>query len=228
MLSKQQVIARMCESGILPVFRSADVRHLFAASKAYHDAGIGCVEYTLTMPNALDLLKDAAVCLPADILVGAGTVLDGQSVASAVSAGAKFIASPGLSPEMIRACRDHGVVSIAGAITPSEIMQALRLGADVIKVFPAVSVGPAFFAEVLGPFPKLHLMAAGGMTLSNIKDYVAAGAEVVTLLANGLDAAAYAAGDAPAITRAAAKWVKAVQRARQANCRRSGAKHGQR
>ena len=219
MLSKQHVIERMCESGILPVFRTSDVRHLLAASQAYHDAGIGCVEYTLTMPNALDLLKEAAASLPANLLVGAGTVLDGPAVALAVAAGAKFIASPGLSAEMIQACRDHGVVSIVGAITPSEVMQALRLGADIIKVFPAVCVGPAFFAEILGPFPKLHLMAAGGMTLSNVKDYVAAGAEVVTLLANGLDAAAYTAGDAPAITRAAAKWVKAVRAARQAKCR---------
>ncbi|MCY3018328.1 MAG: 2-dehydro-3-deoxyphosphogluconate aldolase, partial [Planctomycetota bacterium] len=124
MLNKQHVIERMCESGILPVFRTSDVRHLFAASKAYRDAGIGCVEYTLTMPNALDLLKEAAASLPADLLVGAGTVLDGPAVASAVAAGAKFIASPGLSAEMIQACRSHGVVSIVGAITPSEVMQA--------------------------------------------------------------------------------------------------------
>ncbi|MGD0093713.1 MAG: 2-dehydro-3-deoxyphosphogluconate aldolase [Planctomycetota bacterium] len=214
MLSKQQVIERMCASGILPVFRTSDVRHLLAASQAYHNAGIGCVEYTLTMPHALDLLKEAAASLPAELLVGAGTVLDGRGVSLAVAAGADFIASPGLSAEMIKACRSHGVVSIAGAITPSEVMEALRLGADVIKVFPAVCVGPAFFAEILGPFPNLHLMAAGGMTLANVQDYVAAGAEVVTLLANGLDAAAYAAGDAPAITRAAAKWVQAVRAAR--------------
>ena len=85
----------------------------------------------------------------------------------------------------------------------------------MIKVFPATSVGPIFFSEVRGPFPGLCLMAAGGMSLGNLKEYVTAGAAIVTFSANGLDAAAYAAGDCPAITRAAAKWVEAVQAARQ-------------
>ena len=104
---------------------------------------------------------------------------------------------------MIEVCEKHGVLSVVGAITPTEIMTALKLGANVIKVFPATSVGPGFFLEVLGPFPGTVLMAAGGMSLDNLADYVAAGAQVVTLLANGLDAAAYASGDGPAITRGA-------------------------
>jgi 2-dehydro-3-deoxyphosphogluconate aldolase/(4S)-4-hydroxy-2-oxoglutarate aldolase len=214
-MNKQEVIERMCQSGLLPVFRTNDVRHLFPASQAYYDAGIGCVEYTLTMPNALQLIKEAAASLPKDMFLGAGTVLDGPTVERAVQAGAKFIASPGISAEMVQACKALGVVSVVGAITPSEIIEALRLGADVIKVFPATSMGPIFFSEMLGPFPGLHQMAAGGMTLANLKDYVVAGAEIVTLLANGLDAAAYAAGDGPAITRAAIRWIEAVRTARQ-------------
>ena len=213
-MNKRDVIQRMCETGVLPVFRTADVRHLIPASKAFHAAGIGCVEYTMTMPGALQLVSEAAASFPDDLLIGAGTVMDGETVDRAVAAGAQFIASPGCTPGMVEACRRHGVVSVVGAITPTEIMEALRLGADVIKVFPATSVGPGFFSEVLGPFPGLHLMAAGGMNLGNLKDYVSAGAEIVTLLANGLDAAAYAAGDCPAITRAAAAWVDAVRLAR--------------
>jgi 2-dehydro-3-deoxyphosphogluconate aldolase/(4S)-4-hydroxy-2-oxoglutarate aldolase len=213
-MNKQEVLQRMCATGVVPVFRTNDVRHLFTASKAYADAGIGCVEYTMTMPGALRLLRDGVANLPRDLFLGAGTVLDGPLVDQAVAAGARFIASPGLSPEMIAACRHHGVMSVVGAITPSEIMEALRLGADVIKVFPAPCVGPVFFAEMLGPFPGLHLMAAGGMTLVNLKDYLAAGAEMVTLLANGLDAAAYERGDGAAITRAAGLWVAAVRAAR--------------
>jgi 2-dehydro-3-deoxyphosphogluconate aldolase / (4S)-4-hydroxy-2-oxoglutarate aldolase len=213
-MNKQDVIRRMCEPGVLPVFRTDDVRHLLPASRAYHDAGIGCVEYTLTMPDAFGLLRAARAELPDDLFLGAGTVLDALSVDRAVAAGAAFIASPGLSEEVVETCLRHGVVSIVGAITPTEIMEALRLGADVIKVFPATCVGPAFFAEVLGPFPGLRLMAAGGMTLANLGDYVAAGAGVVTVLANGLDAPAYARGDAPAITRAAAAWIDAVRAAR--------------
>ena len=215
-MDKQEVIQRLCASGILPVFRTNDVQNLFPASKAFYDAGIGCVEYTMTMPNVLQLLRDGAANLPQDLLLGAGTVTDGKTVDLAVEAGAKFIASPGTSSEMIEACKRRGVVSIVGAITPTEIMKAVELGADIIKVFPAACVGPGFFIDVLGPFPGLHMMAAGGMTLSTVKDYIAAGVEIIAFLANGMDAAAYAAGDCRTITRTAAKWVEAVRGARQA------------
>jgi 2-dehydro-3-deoxyphosphogluconate aldolase/(4S)-4-hydroxy-2-oxoglutarate aldolase len=213
-MTRGDVIRAMCGPGVLPVFRTADVRHLIPASRAFVDAGVGCLEYTMTIPDALDLLARAAASLPEGICVGAGTVLDGPTVDRAVAAGARFIASPGCAPEMVEACRRHGVLSVVGAITPTEIMQALRLRADVIKVFPATSVGPSFFAEVLGPFPGTCLMAAGGMSLQNLGEYVTAGASVVTLLANGIDAAAYAAGDVAAITRAASAWVDAVRAAR--------------
>ncbi len=213
-MNKQEVIERMCRSGVLPVFRTNDVKNLLPASRAFYDAGIGCVEYTMTMPGALDLIREGAATLPANLLLGMGTAMDGRMVEAAVAAGAKFIASPGLSAEMVEACNRLGVVSVVGTITPTEIMEAMRLKADVIKVFPATSVGPGFFAEVLGPFPGLCLMAAGGMTLANLAQYVAAGARVVTLLGNGLDAAAYASGDCAAITRAARRWVDAVRVAR--------------
>lgn len=213
-MNKETVIEKMCESGVLPVFRTDDVTHLIPAARAFHDAGIGCVEYTMTMPHALDLVAEAAASFPADLFIGMGTVMDGPTVEQAVEAGAKFIACPGHNPDIIEACNRAGVVSVMGAITPTEIMQAQSCGADIIKVFPATSVGPRFFASMLGPFPGLHMMAAGGMTLENIGEYVSSGAEIVTFLANGLDAQAYATGDCPAITRAAAKWVQAVREAR--------------
>ena len=214
-MNKQEVIKRMCESGVLPVFRTSDVRHLVAASKAIYDGGIGCVEYTMTMPNALDLIKQSAAGLPKDICLGAGTITDGKTVDSAVRAGASFIASPGISPEMIKACKRNGVASVVGAVTPTEIMNALDLGADVIKVFCAASVGPVFFENMLGPFPGICMMAAGGITLQNLKDYIRAGAEIVTYVPNLADPAAYAAGDCAAITHAAAVYVETVKAARQ-------------
>lgn len=215
MINKQTVIAHMIESGVLPVFRTQDVRHLISASRALGEAGIGCVEYTLTMPDALAHVRTARKQLPETLLVGAGTVLDGKGVERAVRAGAQFIASPGCSPAMIAACVDRGVPSVVGALTPTEIMEALRLGADIIKVFPAPAVGPDFFAEVLGPFPDAILMAAGGLTPTNLGAYVIKGAQVVTCLANGLDAEAYRTGRVQNITRAAQQWVAAVRRARQ-------------
>ncbi|MGC8641366.1 MAG: bifunctional 4-hydroxy-2-oxoglutarate aldolase/2-dehydro-3-deoxy-phosphogluconate aldolase [Isosphaeraceae bacterium] len=213
-MHKNDLIQMMCASGVLPVFRTSDVRHLLTASLAFRDAGIACVEYTMTMPDALKLVQRTTATFPDDFLVGAGTVLDGETAEQAIYAGARFLASPGCEPDVIDACKQHDVPSVVGAITPTEIMTALKLGADVIKVFPATSVGPGFFSEVLGPFPDTVLMAAGGMSLDNLALYVTAGARVVTLLANGLDAAAYASGDGPAITRAARAWVEAVRAAR--------------
>ena len=213
-MNKQAVIDRMTESGVLPVFRTDDVNNLIPAGRAIGEAGIGCIEYTLTMPDALGLIRKARKELPKAILIGMGTVMDGKTVEKAVRAGAQFIASPGCSPAMIRACKALGVPSVVGAITPTEVMNALKLGADVIKVFPAPSVGPGFFAEIQGPFPGVVLMAAGGMSPGNLDEYVARGAQIITCLANGLDAEAYRTGRVQAITRVAGKWVAAVRRAR--------------
>jgi len=214
-MNKQEVIKRMCASGVLPVFRTSDVKHLTAASRAIYDGGIGCVEYTMTMPGALELIKQGVASLPKDLCLGAGTITDGKTVDLAVQAGATFIASPGISPEMIKACNRNGVASVVGAVTPTEIMNALDLGADVIKVFCAASVGPVFFENMLGPFPGICMMAAGGITLQNLKDYVAAGAQIVTYVPNLVDPAAYAAGDGVPLTRTAVKYVETVKAARQ-------------
>ena len=214
-MNKQEVVKRMCESGVCPVFRTSDVRHVTAASRAIYDGGIGCVEYTMTMPSALELVKRGVAELPKDICLGAGTITDGKTVDAAVQAGASFIASPGISPDMIEACKSHGVASVGGAMTPSEIMKALELGADVIKVFCAASVGPVFFENMLGPFPGICMMAAGGITLQNLKDYIQAGAEIVTYVPNLVDPAAYAAGDGAPLTRTAVTYVETVKAARQ-------------
>jgi 2-dehydro-3-deoxyphosphogluconate aldolase / (4S)-4-hydroxy-2-oxoglutarate aldolase len=214
-MNKQELVKRMCDSGVLPVYRTSDISHLTAATKAIYDGGIGCVEYTMTMPNALEMIKQGIAELPRDISLGAGTVTDGKTVDAAVKAGATFIASPGISPEMIKACNSNGVVSVVGAVTPTEIMNALDLGADIIKVFCAASVGPVFFENMLGPFPGICMMAAGGITLQNLKDYVRAGAEIVTYVPNLIDPAAYAAGDAAPLTQTAKTYVEAIKAARQ-------------
>jgi 2-dehydro-3-deoxyphosphogluconate aldolase / (4S)-4-hydroxy-2-oxoglutarate aldolase len=214
-MNKQEVVERMCESGVLPVLRTSDVRHLTEASRAIYDGGIGCLEYTMTMPNTLELIRQGVARLPKDLCLGAGTITDGKTVDAAIRAGASFIASPGISPEMIKACRSHGVASVVGAVTPTEIMNALDMGADVIKVFCAASVGPVFFENMLGPFPGICMMAAGGITLQNLKDYIHAGAEIVTYVPNLVDPDGYAAGDAAPLTRTAATYVETVKAARQ-------------
>jgi 2-dehydro-3-deoxyphosphogluconate aldolase / (4S)-4-hydroxy-2-oxoglutarate aldolase len=213
-MTKQEVVKIMCASGVLPVFRTSDLTHLIPVSKALYDGGIGCVEYTMTMPNALEMIKKAVAELPKEVCVGAGTVVDAKTVDLAVDAGAKFIASPGISDEMVNACARRGVASVVGAVTPTEIMRALDLGADIIKVFPAASVGPVFFENMPGPFPGICMMAAGGMTLQNVASYIVAGAKIVTIVPNLYEPEAYAKGDCDTIMKMASKWVEAVKSAR--------------
>lgn len=214
-MQPQAVVESMCRSGLLPVFRTKDVDPILPATKAFVDAGVTCVEYTTTMPRALELVSEARAYFPDEVAIGLGTVLSGHDVERAVSAGATFIASPGLSEEMVAACKKANVASVAGIMTPTEIIQALGLGADVLKVFPADAVGPDFFADVLGPFPDVRLMAASKGALPNYESFIRAGAEIITVLGNGLDAAAYASGDFAAITRAAEHWVGAIREAKE-------------
>lgn len=214
-LNRQEIVQEMCRSGLLPVFRMDDPTHLVAITKAIYEGGIRCIEYTMTMPNAMQLLKDASSKLPSDLVLGMGTITDGQNVDRAVAAGAQFIASPGLSPEMLEACNRHNVASVVGVMTPTEIMTALRLGADVMKIFPAAAVSPDFFTDVLGPFPGIHLMAASKNALRDMNDFILAGAEIVTFLPNALGVEAIATGDCPAITRAVAGLLEKVRVARQ-------------
>jgi 2-dehydro-3-deoxyphosphogluconate aldolase/(4S)-4-hydroxy-2-oxoglutarate aldolase len=217
MADKKAIVQKMVQTGLLPVFRTSDVTHLFPATKALYDAGIGCIEYTTTMPNCVELIREGLATLPKDLYLGVGTVMDARTVDLAVEAGATFIASPSLIPEVVDACNRHGVVCVAGVMTPTEIMQAIRLHADIIKIFPAGAVSPEFFSDVLGPFPGLHLMAAAKSAMQRLDEFIQAGAEIITFLGNGLDAAAYAAGDCVTITRAAKKWVEAVRTARGSN-----------
>ncbi len=216
-MERDELVQSMCRPGLLPVFRTHQTGPLMAASHAYWGTGIACIEYTMTMPGALELVRRAVAECPSGCAVGAGTIMDVATVEQAVAAGATFIAGPGCCPAVIEACHRLGVVSVAGAMTPTEIMLALQAGADIIKVFPAAAVGPAFFAEVLGPFPGTRLMAAGGISLANVGDYVRAGASVVTVLANGLAAPAYEEGRIDAIAAAAQALLAAIAAARRPN-----------
>jgi 2-dehydro-3-deoxyphosphogluconate aldolase / (4S)-4-hydroxy-2-oxoglutarate aldolase len=213
-MDKKAVVECMCAAGVLPVFRTQDITHLIPVTKALYDAGMPCVEFTMTMPKALEMIKKGSAELPKDLYLGAGTVNDAETVDKAVQAGASFIASPGVCEPMITACARNGVVSVVGAMTPTEIMKALDLGADIIKVFCAGAVGPVFFENMPGPFPGIRMMAAGGMTLTNLHEYIKAGAEIVTMVPNLAEPQAYAAGDCATITRTASRWGDAVKAAR--------------
>jgi 2-dehydro-3-deoxyphosphogluconate aldolase/(4S)-4-hydroxy-2-oxoglutarate aldolase len=122
--------------------------------------------------------------------------------------------SPGLAPDVIETCHQYGVAVVPGAVTPTEIMQAIKLGVDLVKVLPAFWVTPKCFPDMLAPFPQLRFMAAAGITLDNVGEYIASGVAVVTLAAQSADAEAFAEKDYARITRTAKQFVAAVHEAR--------------
>ncbi len=202
------------------------------ATHALLAGGLHGIEITYTIPGATEVIaqlessrRSALVrgwrsCRDGEanpnMILGAGTVLTASQARAAIDAGARFLVSPALIPEVIEVARERDIAMLPGAFTPTEIQRAHSLGGDIIKVFPASHFGPRYFKELKGPFPSIPLMPAGGIDASNAGDWFRAGA--VALGAGGkiVDRAAIKAGDWATLTRRARELMDAVQQARAA------------
>lgn len=169
------------ENGIVAVIRGAKAENIISVARALHDGGIRTLEITVETPKVLSLIEQVSYELGEDSIVGAGTVLDPETARAAIMAGAKFIFSPTVNTETIKMAKRYGIVSIPGALTPTEILTAYEHGADLIKVFPANVFGPKYLKDIQGPLPQIPLMPTGGVDLSNVGDYIRAGAVAVGL-----------------------------------------------
>src|SRR5690606_1527045 len=168
------VLSQILETRIVAIIRGAEPKHVMAIVAALREGGVTNVEVTLNSPNALAVIREVSEVMGDRMLVGAGTVLDAAEARSAIEAGAKFIISPTVDEDTIRYTKESGIVSIPGALTPTEILKAYRLGADIVKVFPA-SMGSAYIKDIRGPLPHIPLMPTGGIQLDNIQEYQKAG-----------------------------------------------------
>lgn len=163
------------ERKIIAIIRGASPGDVLLIAEALYEGGINMVEVTLNSPEPLKAIRALREKWKDTMLVGAGTVLDARSANESIEAGAQFILSPTLDPGTIVATKARGITSIPGAFTPTEVLAAYRMGADIVKVFPA-SAGPAYFKDLRGPLPQIPLMATGGVNLSNIRGFLHAGA----------------------------------------------------
>lgn len=170
-----QPLQQILEDKIVAILRGCDPGHIVKIAGALNDGGVKLLEVTLNSPDALGAIRRITRELGEQLLVGAGTVLDAESAKAAIDAGARFIISPTLDAETILTTKKLGAISIPGAFTATEILQAYRLGADIVKVFPA-SVGPGYFKDLRGPLPHIPLMPTGGVNLENIREFQKAGA----------------------------------------------------
>lgn len=162
------------EHKLVAIIRGAKPADVLKIAAALNKGGIRLLEVTLNSPGALSIIEQLSNEMKQDMLIGAGTVLDASSARAAIAAGARFVISPTLDKQTIRATRRYGAVSIPGAYTPTEVLNAYVQGGDIIKVFPALSAG--YIKELLAPLPQVPLMPTGGISLQNIRDFQKAGA----------------------------------------------------
>eukprot|EP01137_Pigoraptor_chileana_P021114 Opistho-2@84411 len=162
-MSRERHLQRVLDCGVVAVVRHTDPGPLVEVVRALADGGVTVAEVTFTVPNAVDVIREAKRQLGDRVLLGAGTVLDPETARAAFLAGAEFIVAPSLNLDVVRMCRRYDKLVMPGAFTPTEVVAAWEAGADIIKVFPADVVGPAFFKALKGPLPQVKLMPTGGV-----------------------------------------------------------------
>src|SRR5437667_7320768 len=204
------VTAQVEALGVVAVIRLKDPARLRAVVDAMAEGGVRALEVTMTVPRAVELIRELAPTLPQGFLLGAGTVTDAATARAVIDAGASFVVGPVFRPEVIAACHERNIPAIPGCFTPTEILAAHEAGADIVKVFPATALGPQFIRDVRAPLPQVKLMPTGGVTLDNAGDWIRAGAAAVGVGSALLDAAAIESGRYEVITANAKRIIAGV------------------
>jgi 2-dehydro-3-deoxyphosphogluconate aldolase / (4S)-4-hydroxy-2-oxoglutarate aldolase len=211
------VIRRIGEVGIVPVVRAATVDEAIRAVEAICAGGIPIAEITMTVPNAVSVIREVAQQYEGRALIGAGTVTGAEQAELCIRAGAEFIVSPGLAAPVISVAQACGKLAIPGALTPTELMSAHDHGAKLVKIFPCGNVGGAKYLRALkAPFPHASLIPTGGVNAANAAEFIAAGAFALGVGADLVDAAALREGNLEKISAGARELVQAVASGRSA------------
>ncbi len=214
-MDKAQVLERIRATGLIPVIRARSADEASRAVDAIQAGGVGVLEITMTVPGAVELIREVAGRAK-DAVVGAGTVLDPETARACIGAGAQFVVSPALNPATITACRDAGIAVIPGALSPTEVVAAWNAGADLVKVFPAGAVGgPSYIKALKAPLPQIDLVPTGGVNLKTAGDFIRAGAAALGVGSDLVDLAARRRGEASVLSERARQFVEIVRDARQ-------------
>jgi 2-dehydro-3-deoxyphosphogluconate aldolase/(4S)-4-hydroxy-2-oxoglutarate aldolase len=215
-MGQRDTLRRLGDTGVVPVVRAASAEEALAVVEAIRAGGIDVIELTMTVPGAVEVIRELARRYGDEVLLGAGTVLDAETARACLLAGARFVVSPIVDAGTIACCRTYGVPAMAGALTPTEVVQAWRAGASVVKVFPCSAVGGASYIKALkAPLPQIELMPTGGVSVDNVVEFVRAGSFAVGAGADLVDLARIRAGEPGAVTEKARRYVAAVKAARE-------------
>ncbi|MEX2601352.1 MAG: bifunctional 4-hydroxy-2-oxoglutarate aldolase/2-dehydro-3-deoxy-phosphogluconate aldolase [Balneolaceae bacterium] len=180
-MNRKETVAFIEKHKAVAVIRLPEASLFEPVAEALYEGGVKILEITMTVPDALSLIRKAVKNAPDDMLVGVGSVLDADTARQSIEAGAAFVVSPILKEEVIRTAHDFDTAVMPGAFTPTEAQTAWEWGADVVKIFPADVVGMGFFKGVKAPMPHLKLMPTGGVSLDNAREWIQAGASAVGL-----------------------------------------------
>lgn len=212
--SRHRVVPAIEAAGVVAVVRLPEADIVREVADALAAGGVRFIEITLTVPRALALIEELVARMPSGVVIGAGTVLTRETAEAVISAGAAFVVSPTFDRRVIEACHRHDIAVMPGCMTPTEIHAAWSAGADIVKLFPATSLGPSFIKDVRGPLPDVRLMPTGGVSCENAGSWIRAGAVAVGIGTALVNPTAVLAGDLSGISERARQISDAVAAAR--------------
>ena len=207
-MNKEQVRQRILDVGIIPVVRASSGQQAIQAAEAVCAGGIPIVELTMTVPGAVEVISQLGKSMGKEVLIGAGTVLDAQTADRCLDAGAQFLVSPGLDLATVQLAKREGVLMMAGALTPTEVIAAWKAGSDFVKIFPCGSVGGAKYIKALkAPLPQIPMVPTGGVSLETAADYILAGADALGIGGELVSPATLKSGEHGRIAEIARQYV---------------------
>jgi len=214
-MDKNKTLERIESLGLVPVVRASSADEAMQAIDAIREGGVNVLEITMTVPGAVGVIADVAKRYGDEVVVGAGTVLDPETARQCIDAGAVFVVSPALNLDTIAACIELGVPVMPGALSPTEVVTAWNAGADMVKIFPAGSVGgPSYLKNLKGPLPQIKMIPTGGVSLATAADFIKAGAAALGVGTDLVDIKAVREGNAQVVTDKAREFVRIVNEAR--------------
>ena len=213
----KEVQEQLEAAGIIPVLRARSAKEALGVVEAMVAGGVTVIEVTMTVPGAIDVLRELKRSYGSRLLLGSGTVTDSAECAATIDAGAEFVVSPSLHMDVIAETKKRNKVSLPGALTPTEVITAWRAGADFVKVFPCSAMGGASYLKSLkAPFPYLRLVPTGGVTLQTAASFLEAGASALGVGADLVNLQALADGKPEVITNTARGYIEVIARTRAA------------
>jgi 2-dehydro-3-deoxyphosphogluconate aldolase/(4S)-4-hydroxy-2-oxoglutarate aldolase len=213
-MTKDRIIDGLLTPGVVAIIRADNSEQLIHASRALIDGGVSGIEITMTTPNALQVIADVRRAFGDKVLAGVGSVLDVKTAEAAIAAGAEYVITPVLKPDVIAFCTRIGKPIFSGSYTPTEAQTAYELGADFIKIFPAEGLGPKYIQSIRGPLPHLKIVPTGGVDVNTAGDFIKAGCVAVAAGSSLVSKEILKKQDWTKLTDLAAQFIAAVAKAR--------------